>query len=205
MNDRRVIGIIILCLILCVISLSVICYNKDKILNLLIEDFNRLYPMLSIIDDRESEINSIGYEIIDLVVVDEQGRIINLSDLLCGGEKLVFRFSNMQCNSCFESQMEIMSEYLSGYDDLILITNKDSNIRHIKLINQRYSINPPVYKLYDDCLPLPVDSIGKPYYFRIAKHLVPFDIYVPDKRLPELTHKYLARVLSDLRDYVHLD
>lgn len=194
MNNRYLLNLLLLVSIISIISLSILLYNKSRVLNLIMDDCNKYSNLFSKVNDRFYEINSMGCILEEFVLHNEYNEHVNILDALDNDEKLVFRFSTLQCDSCFESQLEILGDILKDGDDLIMIVNNDANIREINLINKRFSINVPVYKLRDDNLPLPIDSIGKPYYFKISEDLTPSDYFIPDKAFPELSLMYLSKI-----------
>ena len=85
-----------------------------------------------------------------------------------------------------------------------VITNIYDN-KFIELDNKDYFIDGNlfrkshvgVYKLTDKELPLPVDTIGKPFFFKIDANLYSSDIFIPNKNIPQLTTAYINRTLNN--------
>lgn len=187
-------------LFILVIVLSIICYSKSRVIEELLDDCQKLTNLNVNVQNQFLELETVGAQVDDLVLMNDEGQLVDLSELLNEGIKLIFRFAENQCNSCYESQLEILGDLLKPEsDDLIMIVNNDDNLRKIKLILQRYSIELNVYKLCSSHEVLPLDAYGKPYFFRISKDLCVFDTFIPDKHMPEFSSEYLKGILRGVK------
>lgn len=182
-------------LFISVIVLSIICYSKSRVIEELLDDCRKLTNMNVNVQNQFRELETVGSQIDDLILMNDEGQLVDLSELINDSIKLIFRFAENQCNSCYESQLEIIGNLLkSECNDLIIIVNNDDNLRKIKLILQRYSIEMSVYKLCSSHEVLPLDAYGKPYFFRINKDFCVFDTFIPDKHMPEFSSEYLKGI-----------
>jgi hypothetical protein len=194
MNKYLTIGLISL-LTSCIVALIVICYNKSNVIDLLVDDYQKISSVVATVNDRLVEISSIGYNLEEVMLQNENEEIVNMSNVLSKSRNLIFRFSSFHCNACYESQMELMSSFVSDFYSLIMLVNNEANIRQIKMLNAAHSVQASVYKLVENNLPMPIDSIGKPYYFTLTDDFITANCYVPDKGLPDLSVKYLNGAL----------
>lgn len=97
-----------------------------------------------------------------------------LKDIICD-TNLIFNFSGSQCKLCAEEQIKMMKNEL-------------------KVFKQTYNLESPVYTLTNP-IGLPVDSIGRPYFFSIEKtdnKMYVKNVFVPLKELPALSKNFLG-------------
>lgn len=178
------------------ISLSIIYYHKSKTFDTIIEDCSKLAILATAADERLIELNSMGYILDDIYLSDNKGDKIHLSEVLNNSSKIVFVYSPLQCNSCYESQLELLSDSYENTQKLVILTYNDVSLKKISMINKTFSVDVPIYKLTGDRLPFPVDTIGKPYFFKINVDLRSSDVFIPNKNAPQLTTAYINRVLN---------
>ena len=99
-----------------------------------------------------------------------------------------------QCNSCYESQLEILSDICKDFSKLIIVADNDDNLRKINLLIKKYNIDSQLYKLSTEHLPLPVDSLRKPYFYVLDNSMIPQNIFIPNKKFPNLSIKYINQI-----------
>lgn len=179
------------------IAISVMYHNKSQTLDIIIDSYRKLAIYTTAIDEKTYEINSIGYSLDDIYLSDIDGNKIHLSDVVNNSSKIVFIYSPLQCNSCYESQLELLRDNCKDTRGLIILTHSDINLKKMSLIHKTFSLDVPVYKLTDKELPLPVDTIGKPFFFKIDANLYSGDIFIPNKNIPQLTTAYINRTLNN--------
>lgn len=194
-KERTIIYTAYISLIVCVVSLLFMNINKSRVLSTVMKDYERFSILSSVWDNRILELSSIGFDISGVALRDVDGNIVDLSEVIESKEITVFRFSTNQCNTCYESQLEIIGDLMhTTQSDMIFIVSVDTNIMQVELMRKQHSIDAKVYGLCDEYLSMPVDSAGKPYYFRLSSDCKPKDLFVPDKNFPELTIQYINRI-----------
>ncbi|MDP3446417.1 MAG: hypothetical protein Q8T08_26465, partial [Ignavibacteria bacterium] len=110
-----------------------------------------------------------------------------------GKPKLVFRYSELNCNICVDSQMDFIKEFLNkyGYDNFIMISSYKykKNILLFKMLN---NINNEIYNV--EVLDSSLDRLNIPYYFILDEICQPIMFHFPDKIFPEDTKEYFKSI-----------
>lgn len=124
------------------------------------------------------------------------GEKINLYEVV-NGNKLILKFSELNCNTCVDEQIEYINEYadLIGVSNvLIFVTCNDySLVRKLKKMNNLK------FELFNlgDSLSNVIRDIGFPYFFVIDESMRINSIFIPEKNNKKLTFTYLDSVLKN--------
>lgn len=124
------------------------------------------------------------------------GEKINLHEVV-NGNKLILNFSELNCNTCVDEQIEYINEYadLIGVSNvLIFVTCNDySLVRKLKKMNNLK------FELFNlgDSLSNVIRDIGFPYFFVIDESMRINSIFIPEKNNKKLTFTYLDSVLKN--------
>ncbi len=197
MMNKNLFLIVTLSLLTIIIILAFLCYNKTKTLNVVIETCQDYLDFVDVASDKLNEINSIGYSLDQTTLFNIDGELTPLSEIVNDGEKVFFRFSMTQCNSCYESQFEILRDMRKDLSRLIIIADVDDNLKKIALITERYDITSPLYKLTTKYLPIPIDSLRKPYFYILNKDMIPRNLFIPNKKIPNLSIRYINQNFTE--------
>lgn len=110
--------------------------------------------------------------------------------------KLVLRFSERNCELCIQSEIDLINK-LNISDDIVGFASY-SNARLLKLIQQKYRIQFPVYLLpySTDILPEIKEKLGVPYLFLIDTDLHSKYIFFPSKEHSEFSEKYYNEMMN---------
>lgn len=129
----------------------------------------------------------------ELTLQNENGNNVHLSNLVGKKPKLVFRYTQLNCNICIDSQMGFIKEFVNkyGYDKLIMISNYKykKNIYQFKTLN---NINNEIFNV--EILDSALDRLNIPYYFILNKVCQPTIFHFPDKNFPENTKEYFKSI-----------
>ena len=196
MMNKKILWAVILSLFIIVIALSVVCYSKTKTLEIVIKSCQEYVDFADVESDKLNEINSIGYDLDTVILYSLDGDLVSLSELVKDESRVFFRFSMTQCNSCVESQLEIISDICKDLSRLIIIVGREDNLRKVAILIKKYGINSQLYKLTTTHLPLPVDSLRKPYFYVLDNGMIPQNIFIPNKKFPNLSISYINRTLK---------
>lgn len=136
----------------------------------------------------------------ELVVKDSLNKEYSINEIFSNKEKetLVFRFSQMHCESCINASMQIARMWVDsiGVNNIAFWGNHRNNRIFFK--------NIPFYGLQGvsiyNCpqLKLPVEELRYPYFFLIDRNLRITNVFVPNKSTPHITNLYLKSVSEKL-------
>lgn len=113
---------------------------------------------------------------------------------------LVYRFSQMHCESCVNSSIQITQNWVDsvGINNVVFLGNHRNNRVFNKTI--------PLYgiqglKVYN-CpkINIPAEDIEYPYFFVLDSNLQISNLFVPDKATPFITNSYLKNVSKKLKN-----
>lgn len=131
---------------------------------------------------------------LDCEVVDHKKSTKKISDVL-NGNKLILRYSQINCNTCVEEQLKILNTYKDsiGINNILLF----ADYRNINDLKKFYRINKTgirVYKL-DEQLNGIIKDIGVPYFFVFEKESNRIiSTYIPQKNYSNITTLYLNSI-----------
>jgi hypothetical protein len=127
------------------------------------------------------------------ILQNEIGDSIQISNLVNGATKLVFRYSELNCNVCIDSQMDFVKGFIekNGYDSFIMISdyNYHKNLLQFKTFN---NIQNEIYNVAT--LDSSLDRLNIPYYFILDKYFRPRMFFFPEKNLPADTKEYFRKI-----------
>ena len=111
--------------------------------------------------------------------------------------KLIFRFSELNCTTCVDSQFYMIKKYqqIVGASNIIILTSSNSE-RNAFLFNRDEHLQCPVYSVPFDELGLPIEDLNIPYYFIVDKDLTAKLIHIPAKELPLFTDEYFSVLIK---------
>ncbi len=128
------------------------------------------------------------------VVKDMDGKLIRM-DSIFKTPKLVFRFSQTNCDMCIEAEMKHLKS-LNMEENVICLASYN-NIRMVKLAKQQYQVQFPIYflplNLNNFVLPRAKEESGMPYFFYVDQHLHAHYLFTPSKQFPEISKRYIAK------------
>lgn len=145
--------------------------TRDRFLNLLLK-FN------------DSKMNN------ELMLTDEKGKTCKLTEKL-NRKKLIFRYSELQCNVCIEQQIASLKKYKNkiGTDNILILADY-SNFRNLIVFKRINSLDIPIYNLSKK-MPLERERINIPYFFIADNTLIAKDYFIPIKEIKNYTDNYL--------------
>ena len=117
-----------------------------------------------------------------------------LSDLAKNKPLLIYRYSDINCNTCYETEINAIHDTFSDLSKSVIILcsyRLDKDYKDFKRINQ---IKTPLFRISFDAFSWTVEDYGNPYYFVLHPNMKISHIYVPDKKYPDLNKQYLEGV-----------
>lgn len=117
-----------------------------------------------------------------------------MSDIITG-TKLVLRYSELNCNTCIDEQINNLNKISQnlGIENIILLTSYEhyTYMQKFKKVNK---IKFAIYKIQDE-LEKDLEDIGLPYYFVLNNSNFRINnTYIGMKEIPELTTTYLKHI-----------
>jgi hypothetical protein len=123
-----------------------------------------------------------------------------LSGTVKSGPILIFRYADINCNTCYESAID---ELKTIFGDLIqhvsilcsYYAEKDFHV--FKKINQ---IKFPIYRIESDAFDWAVEGYNTPYYFVLHPDMKISNVYIPSRSFPKMNKAYLESIKRLLVD-----
>lgn len=131
------------------------------------------------------------------IVIDEEGNEKLLSEII-DGNKLVLRYSDLNCNTCIDEQINNLNSNTQqiGIENIILLTTYESYV-HMQRFRKVNKIKFPIYNLGNE-LNKDIEDLGLPYYFILNKDNFRINnMYIAMKEIPKLTSIYLEHIKQE--------
>lgn len=126
-------------------------------------------------------------------LMKENGDSIVLSNLVGVKPKLVFKYSELNCNICVDAQLVFLKKFIEnfGEENLIMISSYkfNNNIFRFKVLNK---IENEIFNI--DFMNSSLDNLNAPYYFILDNTFTPKMMFIPEKTFPEDTEAYFKKI-----------
>lgn len=128
-----------------------------------------------------------------LEVFDTDGNKRLLSQII-GSDKLILRYSELNCNTCVNKQLDILNSYVDsiGIDNIVLLTNYDNHI-YMKQFKKVAGIKFSIFNVGTELNEL-IPDIERPYFFIIETNMRINNMYVPQIDEKKVTESYIHRI-----------
>lgn len=138
-----------------------------------------------------------GLSISDTIkVTNEKGDILLLKDII-KSTKLIFRYSELNCDVCVDKQFEALNKYIDIYgSENILILSQYNKLRNLNIFKRINNIKLSVFNLATIISNMEIEKAGLPYFFIIDSHLTTKDFFIPIKEIDNYTHSFLEKIHS---------
>jgi hypothetical protein len=117
-----------------------------------------------------------------------------LASLVSPNPKLIYRYSEINCNDCFESDLALLQEFFSDEKQKIVILCSYQNRKYLVEFKKMNRIELPIYRILKDTFNWKLEKYGESYYFVLHPDMKVSHIFVPNKDFPELNKQYLESV-----------
>jgi hypothetical protein len=155
--------------------------------------FFNVYPNIVIPSDDKSIDASI-------TLLSSDGKRHTLNELVNKRSKLIFRYSELDCDMCIDSVISIIKKIspLKKIPNLIIISDFKSD-RNFQ-IREKYKKHPyPIYNISSANLGLPIENKNFPFLFIITEDLKATKLFIPLKEFPYQTIEYIKYAFSLLK------
>lgn len=140
----------------------------------------------------------------DIRIINENKDTISISNLLTT-KKLIYRFSELHCDSCIINEFENLKNLLISNEmdvkDVLIISyyQNPRNLSIFKRINRLQDFE--IYNLENNSLgDFEIDDMLIPYFFMLDKNLKIGNTFIPIKQANKRTDNYLKKVLLNLKE-----
>lgn len=117
-----------------------------------------------------------------------------LYDVVSNNPILIYRYGEIKCTSCFETEFKNFQMEFEGKPTLASILCSYEDEREFRTFIRLNQIKLPMYRIPQDAFNWEIEQYGNPYYFVLHPDMKISHIYVPNKDYPELNRQYLEGV-----------
>ena len=141
--------------------------------------------------------NDMEYPLQDgIKILDIDGTVLRLTDLIKENQKLILFISNTICEQCIFSELNLAIKELKGVkkEDIIVLSSY-SNPNSLKLMREKYSIENKCYGVIrDKAYPDFFQNGSSPLVFLLNQNLSVENIFLPNRKLPQISKAYYSKV-----------
>ena len=130
----------------------------------------------------------------NIIIEDTLLQQLSLSDLVSRSPVLIFRFSELACTACYETEFLSLRNIFPNTKQQIVFLSSYGEKRHFIMFKRSNQIEFPFFRIPQDAFDWALEDYGLPYYFVLHPDLTVSHIYIPDAVLPELNRQYLEEV-----------
>lgn len=109
--------------------------------------------------------------------------------------KIVLRYSILNCGDCVDEEFNILEKNKSLFSDNLIIITYHKNLRSFlmdwKKLQKMGIDNVNLYLLLDNDIGIPLEKENIPYYFYLANDLSMTNFFIPLREYPHLSNNYL--------------
>lgn len=178
---------------------------------LLVKQHRKTQPATVSVDVLETFARQIKYNDIvsldttDLLVYDTADVAHSFKSLLEDGPRLIFRFTEDNCSSCYEAELPVIDSLQEaiGSKQVIFLCSYKGGGKILKMVRKNYSLHNPIYYVPVERYSFRKDleALNVPYYF-MANSSTLYNFFIPEKVLPAYSGIYLAQVKDNYTRYL---
>ena len=135
-----------------------------------------------------------GTRLDDLSGQTEDLQKTKLSDMINDGPILVYRYADINCHVCIESEIETIQKNFIGKEDHILLLCSYRTERDFSIFKKLNKLKFPAFRIPYDALKWSIEKQSNPYCFVLHPDLKVSDVFIPDKSFPVLNDLYLQGI-----------
>lgn len=153
--------------------------------------FRTKYNQLTVY--KEVELKTEGKYLSASIFLENENGNYRLNEII-NQEKLILRYSEINCNTCVDSQIVAFKNLSNklGVEKLAIFSSYErfGDMYRFKRLNK---VTMPIYNLKSD-LGLLIDTLNTPYYFILSPTLQIRNVFIPRKEVNEITSIYLNSI-----------
>ena len=113
---------------------------------------------------------------------------------------LIYRYSELNCRTCFETELQHLQQYFPENDRQAIILCSYLNESDFQVFKRMNKIRLPIYRIDSDAFGWIADEKDSPYYFVLYPDMKVSQFYIPEKAYPEMNTSYLEGIKRLLAD-----
>lgn len=117
---------------------------------------------------------------------------IHLSEFVKERAVIIFNYSDLNCNTCYEEEIGIFNEAFKSNVDEAFIFCKYEITRDYLVFRKFNKSEIPIFRI--SSISNIADDINVPFYFLLHNDLKITHIFIPDKKYPEESKQYLEKI-----------
>jgi hypothetical protein len=130
----------------------------------------------------------------NISIEDTLSNVCLLSELVSQNPVLVFRYSGLNCGTCYGVEIIALQNIFSREDQQIAILSSYKEKRHFTAYRKDFGIDFPFYLIPQDAFDWILEDYGSPYYFVLHPDLTVSHIFIPDIVLTDLNKQYVKKI-----------
>ncbi len=156
------------------------------------ERINKEMDFLKMNEDLNEKLTGISVQ--NVHCEDEEQNQHVLSELVLQKPVLVYRYSELNCNTCYETELTSLQHFFANAHDKVVILCSYQIRKYFTIFKKMNQIVLPIYRIPQDAFSWILEDYNAPYYFVLHPDLTISHIYIPDKVFPERNRQYLESV-----------
>jgi hypothetical protein len=122
-----------------------------------------------------------------------------LLSLLKSSNLLIYRYSDIHCNTCVETELESLQKYFDSKLGQIIILASYDNEKDFMLFKKLNKIKIPIYRIAHNAIDWTPEKLDMPYYFVLHSNGRVSNFYISNREYIDITNNYLkcVRLLLD--------
>jgi hypothetical protein len=150
------------------------------------------------------QLENSGIVLHDVTIEDVDNKTYKLKALIKGRSKLIFMFSELNCQTCIDMQLsgiEQLSKDIGSKNIILLASYK--NKRDLFQFARINMIKTVIYNFNKSDIQIPITEANVPFFFIINPDLTSTCFFIPEKSLPKHTTTYLKIVKHRFFDHLN--
>lgn len=132
----------------------------------------------------------------DQILLNEQGKEIPIKKVLNGESKLVFRFSDDECSSCYEQEFKNLKSINLNKSDVIVLA-KLTSINALQILKKNLKIPFLIYSLNTINSSNNINQdLHIPFYFVLDTNLISKFLFIPHRDFENFSKDYYRSIES---------
>ena len=136
----------------------------------------------------------------NIIIEDSLSKQHFLSDLINWKPVLIYRYSELNCNTCYETEIDLLHKLFAENKQRMIILCSYKMKQYFLMFKRMNKILLPIYRIPQNSFSWEMEDYGSPYYFVLHPDMKISHIFVTDKEYPELNKQYLESVKRLLQD-----
>ena len=130
----------------------------------------------------------------NVIIEDINSNQFSLSELSTTNPILIYRYSELNCNTCYETETILLKSIFEHYQNKVVILCSYEMKQHFITFKRINRISFPIYRISKDAFDWELEEYSEPYYFVLHSDMRVSRIYMPNINYPELNKQYLEGI-----------